>query len=104
MSKLELYGSVSRCCFRPSQIVVSRDGGFVSQNCTGCGRSRKITLTELPELVCKLCRRPMKKHVNLNKNYAYGCSPCARSVELCSIVPHWSEEFQYSGLAIDPEE
>lgn len=101
MSKLELYGSVSRCCFRPSQIVVSRDGGFVSQNCTACGRSRKISLTELPKLVCKHCRRPMKKCVKLNKNYAYTCSSCGRSVELRSIIPHWSEEFEYSGLAID---
>ena len=104
MSKLELYGSDSHCCGRPSQIVISRDGGFVSQNCTDCGRSRKIRLAELPDLVCKMCRRPMEKYVNSNKNYAYRCSACVRGVELCSIVPHWSEEFRYCGLAIDHEE
>lgn len=70
MACLELYGSNSLCCFKPSRIVVSRAGGFVSQNCTGCGKSRKLPSKELPDLVCKECGAALEKYINSSKNYA----------------------------------
>ena len=36
MGHIELYGSKSLCCLKLSRTVVSRSGGFVSQNCTVC--------------------------------------------------------------------
>jgi hypothetical protein len=102
--KLTLYGSTSRCCRSPSQIVRSREGGFVTQNCTSCGKPRALPKDEIPELVCPACRIELITFINSDKNYAYKCRECNLSSELASLVPHWSEVFDYSGYALEGEE
>ena len=104
MEYLELYGSRYYCCNAPSRIVRSREGGFVSQNCIRCGRPRKLPMTALPKLICPSCHRELENYINYNKNYAYRCISCGMSIELADLVPPWSEEFRYWGLAIDFDE
>lgn len=91
----------SSCCHSPQQIVRSRDGGFVSQNCEECGRPRTIKLTELPVVTCE-CGEVM--HAGFHEhNYAYRCSVCHAICRLCDLVPRWQECYQYRGLAIGNE-
>jgi len=101
---MKLYGEkVSKCCKVPTILVQSREGGFVTQNCSNCGKSRSIRLEELPILYCGECKEQLEAFQN--KNYFYRCVNCGFSWELPSIIPHWSKEFDQwigYGLPSDP--
>ncbi len=99
----ELYGTLSHCCKAPSRIVVSREGGFVSQDCIKCGRPRTLPFEDLPDLDCSECYEPLDKYINDRGNYAYRCDCCVNDFALCELVPHWSELFDRCGLAIDAD-
>lgn len=102
--KLILYGSPSRCCKSPSRIVLSREGGFVTQNCISCGVPRALNLNDIQELYCSACSSKLIKYINSDKNYAFKCHKCNHSIELASLVPHWSEIFDYKGYALEGDE
>lgn len=99
----ELHGSISYCHQSPSLIVRSREGGFVTQNCLVCGTPRTLSVSELPELLCGKCEKPLFRFINTFKNYAYACVICGTSFELAAIVPSWEERFDYDGFGLDSD-
>jgi len=99
--KLVLHSSTtSPCCHAVNVLVLSRPGGFVTQNCNGCGKPQPLNLPELPELRCKECKVVVAKFVNVLKNYAYKCASCQKEWQLANLVPAWHEKFEYHGFAI----
>lgn len=93
MEKLKLYGSLSYCHQRPSIIVRSMEGGFVTQNCTQCGNKRTLPFDELPDLICGECEKDLIPFINNDQNYAYKCSSCETTYILADLVPWWYEIF-----------
>ncbi len=97
--------SRSKCqdCGGTQQIVQSRQGGLVSQGCTQCERpkSRYIRLYELPALIHKGCNVELR--VGQDRNYYYVCPKCGERWLVADLVPHWSECFDYDGLAAHGE-
>lgn len=100
---LELYGSKSYCHQRPSLIVRSREGGFVTQNCVECGRPRALPFSELPGLQCALCKKDLRPYIDEDNNYAYQCPKCEETWVLADLVPKWDERFDYHGFGIDTD-
>jgi DNA-directed RNA polymerase subunit RPC12/RpoP len=98
-----LFGIQSPCHNSPSRIVRSRGNGFVSQNCIVCGASRFLSFREMPELRCDTCDSTLLRFRNDRKNYCYRCKECNDEFELASLVPHWSEHFDYDGLGLDTD-
>src|SRR5437867_2133242 len=98
-----LYGTRSGCCSSQSLIVRSREGGFVTQNCTNCGKPRSIRAHELPEETCGSCNRALEVYRNQNKNFAYRCKSCGVAHEVASIVPSWEQVFDYHGYRIETD-
>src|SRR5437016_560442 len=98
-----LFGSRCGCHGKRSLIVRSREGGFVTQNCVESGQPRALQMHDLPQIDCANCGISMERFLNADKNYAYRCSRCNKSIELASIVPHWSERFEYFGYALDSD-
>jgi hypothetical protein len=80
-------------------LVKSRDGGLTSQNCLKCGKSGYATEATLPELCCDMCESRLTVEKLDGRNYFYVCGGCNRNWKLADYLPHWSELFQYSGLA-----
>ena len=101
MPKL-LHGKTrSRCCNEPMIIVLSRDGGFVTQNCRSCQKPRRVRLADLPVLNCECCEtvlEPFKR-----QNYFYRCPNCRREQAVANLVPHWSEQFDECGFGLDSD-
>lgn len=99
-SKRFLYSSVlSPCCDYKALLVQSRSGGFVSQNCLKCGKPHYVNIKQLPELICDFCNATLDITKLDGINYHYVCKSCNRSWQLASMLPDWSELFEFSGLA-----
>lgn len=100
--QLTLNGKyVSSCCGKPTILVRSREGGFVTQNCSRCGVPKSIRLDELPQLICTRCKGqllPFKR-----QNYMYECAPCGVEWELAQLVPPWHELFDECGYYLDSD-
>lgn len=95
-----LYSTkLSRCCRQRALLVRSRAGGLVSQNCLKCGKPEYADESALPELMCDMCESQLTVEKLDKKNYFYVCARCNRNWLLANSLPHWSELFQYSGLA-----
>ena len=95
---------VSKCCGAPSILVRSRAGGFISQDCLECGQnSEYVNESDIPNLDCALCLKFGRKETvepkKIRDNYWYECGDCRRKWEIASIIPHWSDTFEYAGLA-----
>lgn len=90
---------LSPCCGREAQIVRSRDGGLISRDCLKCGKSHYVNESQLPKLPCGSCGAPMQIKKLDGTNYFYECQHCKQCQKISDIVPPWSEEFRYSGLA-----
>jgi DNA-directed RNA polymerase subunit RPC12/RpoP len=102
MDSLILNGRfASGCCGKPTIIVRSRQGGFVTQNCSRCGKSNSVSLSELPSLKCTKCRRALVSITR--KNYFYQCLKCDLEWELPLLVPHWSELFDECGFYVESD-
>ena len=102
MKRNPIYGSSSPCHSKPSLIVRSREGGFLTQNCVECGGPRNLPFVDLPRLKCT-CGGELDAFVAASKNYAYRCSTCSRSVELPELAPKWDERFEYHGFGLDSD-
>ena len=99
-----LFGTPCRCHGLPSLIILSREGGFVTQNCVETGHARAIHLHELPQVDCAKCKVVMQPFTNSEtKNYAYRWPKCGLAVEVRAIVPHWRDQFEYFGYALDSD-
>lgn len=88
---------LSDCHKTKALLVRSREGGFVTRNCLRCGKPGYVGPHHLPNLECEFCGGPLVVKL-LDKNYCYICGKCDRQWELPSLLPHWTELFQYSGL------
>src|SRR5688572_2041781 len=98
-TKRFLYSpALSPCCGQKALLVQSRAGGFVSRNCIKCGRSHYVNAQQLPELDCEFCNATLQVRKSDGVNYHYVCDSCARQWHLASMLPDWSELFEYSGL------
>jgi hypothetical protein len=95
----------SRCCGDRELLVKSRDGGFVVRDCLNCGtRSDYVHLEEIPDLDCAGCLKSFARPKTIeprlkDPDYWYHCTGCGREWKIGDIVPHWSEAFEYAGLA-----
>lgn len=113
MEKYEpLYGSPCPCCKGPRQLVRSRPGGFVTQNCLNfdhcetCRRGGYPSLGDLPELYCDRCNAPLVRYQpdKPPRNYRYRCDKCKETdFQLALILPHWSDVFPYCGVGVDSD-
>jgi len=100
MTKIKLISTApSPCCGRDAQIVRSRDGGLISRDCLMCGKSHYVNESQIPRLQCKQCDLPMEVKKLDGTNYFYECPACRWYAKIADMVPFWSEEFRYSGLA-----
>ena len=99
--KLMLYSrSISPCHNTVNVIVLSRPGGFVTQNCIDCGDPQPLNLHDLPELRCEKCETILIAYINGLLNYSYKCPSCQVEWQVADLVPAWHEKFQYHGFAI----
>jgi hypothetical protein len=92
----------SPCCGRAQELVISRDGGFVTQNCIGCGRPRYVGIGELPVIECDICGLAMQAGTR-NRNYHYECPCCDNGFPLWTRLSRWSERFAECGIAVPSE-
>lgn len=103
MKNRPYYGSLSPCHNIPRLIVLSREGGFVTQNCLECGEPKTLPFEDLPVIICNHCDIKMNAFINSDKNYAYKCSRCEQEFELATVVPHWQNRFNYHGFGLESD-
>jgi hypothetical protein len=80
-------------------IVDSRKGGYITQNCFTCKAHLDIGLSEIPLAKCSECENELEKVYK--RNYAYRCNTCDWEREIYTLVPHYSEFFDYDAHTID---
>lgn len=74
-----VFGACDRCG-EPTILVQSMDGGYITRNCSNCGRihtpTERMFFGKLELwVVCPECRRKMEK-ARIYSNYGYDCSHC----------------------------
>ena|SRR5437016_2741811 len=102
--KMILHGKrPSTCHGAPTIIVLSRPGGFVTQNCSysECGVGASVIESDLPDLLCSECNGQLTPL--LHKNYFYVCDNCQLEWEVPSLVPAWHELFEYHGFGLSSD-
>ena len=99
MSMKIISTEVSPCCGADAQIVRSREGGFISRNCTLCGERAYVKPRQIPQLPCSKCSSKLTVAKLDGSNYFYLCSGCGWNRPIASLVPDWREVSEYHGLA-----
>jgi hypothetical protein len=87
--------STSPCCKQPTLLVQSMEGGYVTRNCSECGKKQPLSnsafLDELNLWVaCPVCKRRMQPGI-FDKNYGFGCDTCNGWLKLSDLLPWWEE-------------
>ena len=72
------------------------EGGFVTQNCSSCGKPETLSAHEFQNrldlwLSCPHCKRRMRVATVSTANYGYSCEDCEVTVRLASILPRWED-------------
>jgi ribosomal protein S27E len=84
----------SRCCSKPTLLVQSMTGGFVTANCSACGNKETLALGEFKQLglwvSCPRCKKRMNTF-DAWGNYAYSCDACDIYILLADILPRWED-------------
>jgi hypothetical protein len=100
--------SLSRCHQQPTVLVQSKKSGFVSANCSRCGKPDTLSprcFERLPLWVsCPSCKRRMEPCVackvrapavgapcKVDTNYKYACFRCRLFVLLADLLPDWDD-------------
>jgi hypothetical protein len=93
--------SLSSCHNQPRLLVQSMEGGFVSANCSACGKPEPLSHIEFLSLdnwlwvACPSCRKRMIHGYvpsgSSAKNYGFFCEGCAVYVWLSDLLPRWEE-------------
>lgn len=87
--------SESRCCGKPTVLVQSMEGGFVTRNCPECGRADTLSEHTFRKLgfwvACPKCRGPMTATRLEYSNYGYVCEHCDIAIKLADLLPKWSD-------------
>lgn len=85
---------LSSCCQKPTALVQSMKGGFVTQNCSGCGKSNTLSEAEFRSLhlwvACPQCRKSMTAAL-VYKNYGFECKACDVGIQLSDLLPRWED-------------
>ena len=93
----------SECHGSPTLLVQSMAGGFVSANCSECGKKHLLGRADFFSLFlwvsCPRCRRQMesemlpriKRASRLAANYGYKCARCRIYILLADLLPHWED-------------
>jgi DNA-directed RNA polymerase subunit M/transcription elongation factor TFIIS len=88
-------GGNSGCCNAPLLLVQSMSGGFVTKNCSKCGRSESLRESEFEKLdlwiACPNCKSRMNPTKAFSGNYVYACSQCDIGIKLAHLLPLWSD-------------
>ncbi len=93
----------SSCCQALQQLVRSRPNNFIAQDCIACKvRARLVRLDEIPQAQCTSCS-DLLDVVYMGNNYGYKCAACVKEFELGSILPLWTDGFEYCGVATPNE-
>ncbi len=90
MSEIHLIyaeGKSTACCSRPSVIAKALERGLLKKVCIGCGKERNVGRLEIPHGECAQCGGRLDVEVDSERNFAYVCRPCGRSVPIHSLVP-----------------
>ena len=87
--------SISECCGKPTLLVQSMEGGFVTRNCPQCGSSATVThdvfFNEIDLWVaCPECKQPMTRNM-IEKNYGFICGSCDLGIPLATLLPRWED-------------
>jgi endogenous inhibitor of DNA gyrase (YacG/DUF329 family) len=90
-----LGGSLSSCHSKPTLLVQSMEGGFVTRNCPACGSREPLPqCTFLHEtdlwVACPHCRGQMAREI-VDRNYAFVCDKCQIFIDLADLLPRWSK-------------
>ena len=87
------YGKrTSTCHGKPTVIVKSKQGEYVTANCTKCGDADHVDIEALPDyFFCPVCDKPVER-VKRTKSM-FECKRCQIKWELHTIVPEWKELF-----------
>jgi hypothetical protein len=85
---------LSSCCRSPTALVQSMAGGFVTQNCSRCGKYETLSKEEFRDLslwvACPSCRKPMEASY-IFSNYGYKCVVCDIGINLSDLLPRWED-------------
>lgn len=86
---------ISRCCSWPTVLVQSMDGGFVTSNCSKCGKCETLSNHEFIDglriwVACPECGDPMYREM-IDKNYGFVCHACEVGIRLAEILPRWND-------------
>ncbi len=94
---------LSRCHAKPTLLVQSMKGGFITANCSECGDKDTINHTEFLKLPlwvsCPRCKKQMarallsriKGNSRLAGNYGFACSSCSIYLLLADLLPYWDD-------------
>lgn len=83
------------CCQAPTILVQSMKGGFVTQNCSKCGRSLTLKEADFRRLqlwvACPKCNQRMVEAIipRAGGNYGYLCQACDLGIKLAELLPQW---------------
>jgi hypothetical protein len=88
--------SMSRCHGKPTILVQSMQGGYVSRNCPDCGNPTTLPAEVFLEkldlyVACPSCRARMTPEILFNKNYGYTCDTSKIYIDLSSLLPRWTD-------------
>lgn len=95
----------SECHGKPTLLVQSMIGGFVSANCSEseCGKKHPLSKGDFFSLSlwvgCPQCRAPMQPEMlsqvrgpaRLAPNYGFICGPCRTYIPLADLLPLWKD-------------
>ncbi len=95
LTQLRIIGPhESYCCQKPTLLVQSMKGGFVSANCSQCGRDRSLKWDEFLALdlwvSCPKCRIRAEAG-KVDGNYGFRCPECNWRCYLASLLPMYDE-------------
>ena len=90
--------SVSACCGKLALLVCSMSGGYVTANCSQCGKPGTLSEANFKALrlwvVCPRCGKPMEPGYVPPKqqNYGFRCEDCQLCMWLSDLLPRWQDD------------
>jgi hypothetical protein len=94
-SPLRIIGAtLSLCHQKPTFVVQAMTGGFVTADCSECGKTRTITFDEFRDLklwvACPSCEKQMSAEMvpPKDKNYGFICKNCNIYIWLSDLLPY----------------
>lgn len=94
----------SKCHDKPTILTQVARGGFVTANCSECGKDDILTHSEFDSMAlwvgCPKCKRAMEREMVVHipgkrraANYGLVCRGCRIYFLLADILPDWEDVF-----------